>query len=499
MAIGLQRYVDITSGVGAASSVDTRELIARFFSTNELIPTGSHVEFDSADAVGDYFGTSSEEYDRAVFYFGWVSKVITAAQRISFARWADGATAPQIFGDPGAQAVASWTPISAGAFSLTLGATTNAFSGLNFTGVTTLAGVAVIIQAAITAQAGAMWTGATVEWNAARSSFDLTGGATGAAVISVTAGGGGSDIADQLGWLSAGAIFSDGAAAQTVDDVLSESADDDNNFGSFTFIPTLDEDDIVSVAEWNNARDNEFMYSVRCTSANAEDLSEALADIGGCTLTLAPLADEYPEMVPMMILAATDYNTRNATQNYMFQIFNLTPSVVTDADADIYDDLGINYYGQTQTAGQLIEFYQRGVMMGLPVDPADQNTYANEQWLKDASAASIMTLLLALPKIPANSSGRAMVLAILQGVINRALNNGTISVGKPLTDTQKLFIAQITGDARAWQQVQNAGFWVDAVITQFTEDSVVRYKVVYTLIYSKDDIIRKVEGRDILI
>jgi len=500
MAISITRYVDITSGVGAGAAVSTRELIGRFFTTNELVPTGSQIEFESADEVGDYFGTSSEEYDRAVFYFGWVSKNITAPQKISFARWADDATAPQIFGVKGAQALASWTAIASGAFTLTIGGVSNTMSSMNFSAAGSLSAVAAIVQAAIRAAGtGAQWDNATVVWNSTRQSFDFEGGATGAAVITVTAGSGGSDIAAQLGWLSATTVISDGAAAQTVTEVLSESANADNNFGSFTFIPTLSNDEIVEAAEWNLAQNNLFMYSVRCTSSDATTLAGLLADIGGVCLTLSPDAGEYPEQVPMMILAATDYAARNSVQNYMFQQFNLSPSVTTNTDATTYDDLLVNYYGQTQSAGQLIEFYQRGVMQGLPVDPRDQNTYANEIWLKDAATAAIMTILLAMPRIPANAKGRAQLLAILQGVINQALFNGTISVGKPLTTAQKEYINEITGSATAWQQVQNVGYWVDAQIVTYVESGVTRYKAVYTLIYAKDDVIRKVEGRDILI
>ena len=91
MAISFNRFVDITSGVGAGATARQRDLIGRIFSANEMIPPGSFVEFESADAVLDYFGSASTEYDMAAFYFGWISKNITRAQKISFARWASAA------------------------------------------------------------------------------------------------------------------------------------------------------------------------------------------------------------------------------------------------------------------------------------------------------------------------------------------------------------------------------------------------------------------------
>ncbi len=501
MAISIKRYVDITSGVGAGVNVGNRQLIARFFDDNSLIPTNSQIEFTSADDVGAYFGTNSLEYARAVFYFGWVSKNITSPQKISFARWNSAASAPQIFGTKGAQALGSWTSITSGSFSLTLAGVTFVLSGMNFSGAGSLAAVAAIIQSTIQAESGggAMWTAATVTWDSTNQRFDFTGGVTGVANLIVVAGTGGSDIAAQLGWLSPTTIISFGAAIQTISQVLAESASSDNNFGSFTFTATLSQDQIVEAATWNESQNVMFMYSVRCTSSNAAALSAALASLGGTTLTLCPISTEYPEQAPMMILAATDYTRPNSTQNYMFQTFNLTASVVLDADADTYDGLRINYYGQTQTAGQLLQFYQRGVMNGIATDPKDQNTYANEAWMKDALGAQIMTLLLALNKVSANNTGISQIINILQGVINQGLLNGTISVGKDLTAVQKLYITEVANSPTAWNQVQNIGYWLGVVIVPVVVLGVTNYQVQYTLIYSKDDVIRKVVGSDILI
>ncbi len=202
----------------------------------------------------------------------------------------------------------------------------------------------------------------------------------------------------------------------------------------------------------------------------------------------------------MMILAATDYRHRNATQNYMFQQATLTPSVTTTRESDRLDALRVNYYGRTQTAGQTRDFYQRGVLMGGASAPTDMNVYANEQWLKDAAGSAIMELLLSVAKISANEQGRAQLIATLQNIINQALSNGTISVGKNLNNAQQLYITNMTGDVNAWRQVQTSGYWLDCVIEPVvTEDSRAEYKAVYTLIYSKDDAIRKVEGAHILI
>lgn len=507
MTISFSRYVDITSGVGGNNAVRQRDLITRIFTTNDLVPTGGYVEFTSLLEVGDWFGTSSEEYDRAQFYFGWISKNITKAEKISYGRWVDSDTPPQIFGSKGAQSLGSWTSITAGTFILTMGENTDGdpqtetIGPLNFSSASSLANVASIIQTEIRTFSGTLWTSATVTWNSARQSFDLQGGVAGAAEISVEAGSGGSDIAGQLGWLSVDTIISNGADEQTPVSAVSESAAVSNNFGSFLFMDTLTTDEITEVSEWNDVQNVKFMYLVPVTSSNASTIATAIDEISGTTLTLAPTSGQYDEMIPGIVLAATNYAARDSVQNYMFQIFpGISAKVTTDSLATSYDNIRVNYYGNTQTAGQVLNFYQRGVMSGASQDPLDQNVYANEMWLKDASGAAIMGLLLSLGRVSANRTGEAQILSILQGPINLALFNGTISTGKPLNDTQKVYITQITGDNTAWQTVQNSGYWKGCTIESYvTTDGRTEWKAVYTLVYSKDDAIRKVEGSHILI
>ena len=51
------------------------------------------------------------------------------------------------------------------------------------------------------------------------------------------------------------------------------------------------------------------------------------------------------------------------------------------------------------------------------------NFYANEQWLKSAATAALLTLLLSLTEIAANKQGNAQLTATMQTVIDQALKN----------------------------------------------------------------------------
>lgn len=589
MAITIKKYVDITSGLGAGAVATTRELVGRLFTNNPLIAPNSFLTFDSASAVGEYFGTSSEEYSRAVFYFSWISKNNTTPQSIQYARWVDVASAPSIFyvgnNNTSLSGQNGWTGVTNGAFGLTIDNVAKTFSSLDFSGAASLAAVAAIVESAIngsvittksstttsasdtvtmadttglvadmivvgagipanttivsvdsgtditisnnaTASATVtlsyylptdeVWALATVTYNSLTKAFDFVGGATGNLSITVQAGESpGFDIAQTgyLGWMPqcintngalvppSGAIWAEGLNAQTVVECLEASSTASNNFGSFLFLNScnLINQDIVDAATWNDAENVLYLYTVGVTTANASTLQPLLASIGGVALTLSNIATQYPEQAPMMIEAATNYTAVNSVQNYMYQQFSLlTPSVTSTTQSTAWDAIYINYYGATQTAGQQISFYQRGFLQGASVatNIIDMTAYVNEIWLKDAAGVALINLLIGLSQIPANEQGRGQVLSALQEVINQALLNGVISVGKPLSNAQKAYITNVTNDETAWYSVQNSGYWVDCLIIEKTPNN---WEADYTLIYSKDDVIRKIVGTQTLI
>lgn len=577
MAISITRYVNIVSSVGAGTTVPRRNLKGRIYTQSELVPTNSFLTFTNAADVGAWFGTSSAQYSRALYYFGWVSKNGNIPSQMDFARWNQVDTAPEIFGNTKGfvtssssfvpQNAALYTGISAGSLGLTVGSSIFNLSGMNFTSIVTLADVALVVARAIQAEGSftlpgttdattlvtmASTTGlsvgmsveavdiaqgttiisitpnvsivlsqaatgshssetitfnsallglATVTYDSVRGSFQFVGGATGPAVISATDGTGGTPIGNLLGWVQGPfLIYSDGALAQSAVQAFVASASFDNNFGSFLYMDTLADTDVIDIATQNQIYNVMFMFLLAVVDETAANTAVGnISDFSGTGITLAPLSTEYPEQFPMMILAATDYTATNSVQNYMFQVSALTPSVMDDATANIYDAIKVNYYGVTQTAGTLLAFYQRGGMMGLTSAPTTMNVYANEIWLKDAMQAALMTLLLSQARIPANDQGQSQILAVLQSIIEEATDNGTISANKTLTPSQIAFITSTTGDNTAWYQVQTIGYWVNCVIVPYTVGPDTFYKAEYTLIYSKDDVINLITGQQVLI
>lgn len=510
MPIRFKKYIDITSLVGATSTVGERDLIGRLFTTNPLLPTSSYIEFDTAAEVASYFGTASVEYARALFYFSWINKIGITPPLISFARWTDANQAPMIFGETLALTLNQLKLITAGSFSLTLGGVTNVISGLNFSGANSLAAVAALIEDGIQAKTGTMWTAATVSYNATSGGFDFVGGSQVVANVIVAAGPS-NDIATSIGWFpqsvngGTGAIWSDGNLAESITTTLTNSAQASDNFGTFLFVPALTDDQNVEAGTWTKSQNVKFEYACRVTSTTlaqtyCNPTTGLMLGLDGVSVIFSPLSNQFIEQASMMIKAATPYELPNSVQNYMYQIFSgITPSVTTDSVADELDAINVNYYGVTQTAGQLRAFFQDGVLQGSANAPRVMSNFANEQWLKDACGVALMNQLLILSRLPANDAGVGLVLATLQSVINRALSNGTISVQGVLSEAQKSYVTSITQDPKAWYQVQSVGYWVDARIETYEQSDVTKYRISYTLVYKKDDVVSKIVGTDILI
>jgi hypothetical protein len=505
--INQKRYVNIVSGVGAGVNVGARQLILRIMTQNPALSPGIVAEFPNADSVGNFFTMQSEEYKRALAYFSFISKSVKSPQLISFARWISTAIAPMVVGDALPKKLADFTPISAGTLDIKIGAAAPInIPAINLSTAVSLTDVASKVQTAIRLNVAPQLANATVTYNTNTNQFVFTGSVTGSGTI-IFVPGAANDISGMLGLSTAGSVQADGQAADTAAQAVAKSADISNNFGSFVFATpstALTNQNIVDIAAWNHGQNNMYIYSLAALMADAAALSPLLIGYSGCSLNIKSTVtpDDFVEQSPCEILAATDYNSVNATQNYMYYQFGARHSTVnTDTLADQMDALRANYIGTTQSAGQNLSFYQRGLLMGDGTAAVDTNTYANEIWLKSDIAAGILTMFLALPAVPADDEGRAIVLGVLQKSINKGKDNGTISSGKAIDNIKQQYITRLSGDPLAWRQVQNIGFWVNVSFSSYVNSNthLVEWKASYTLIYSKDDQIRFVEGQDIMI
>lgn len=502
MPISQSKYVSITSGIGGASVASRKDLGLRLLTTNALFPTNTVLEFTSAADVGNYAGTQSTEYALAQAYFGRVSKSATVPKKISFMYAPFIATACSIISTITPASLATYQAITNGSMIISMGGTSYTLSSLDFSGATSRADVAGVIETAIQANTagGDLYTNASVTFNATQQAFILTGGATGDNVIAyATSAGSGTDISGTIGWNeSSSPILSNGIDASDLSGILDSTVELSDNFGSYAFIGlALDVTNIAEIGAWNSAQNFEYIFCGDVSDDNYAAVIDIAKGYKGLAICYQPNQSALPAyLMPATIFASTNYSKVNGTVNYMYQQFPAQAvTVTTNALAQTLDALFINYNGQTQKAGSKIEFFQDGYC----ADGTDIAVYANEIWLKDAVKTEILNLEVASEKIPANDDGIASILGVIQAVAGEALNNGTISVGKDLTNTQKAYITQLTGDNTAWQTIELNGYIIEINLVMQVVNGANKYIAEYSLIYSKGDSIRKVEGTHNLI
>jgi hypothetical protein len=505
--ISQSRYVQIVSGVAAGAAVAQRQLILRLMTQNNLLPPGLVAQFSNAPSVGAYFGTNSEEYYRAVAYFSFVSKNITSPQLISYARWVSTSIAPMVVGDTTSALLAPLAALTAGTITINDGSTAIQLTGINLSTATTLTQVASLLQTAFRLNADAQLANCTVSYNTNTNQFVLTGSSPGSGSLSVTPSGLATDLGPLLGWTTGGTVLVAGQAADTPDVAVSKSAAISNNFGSFAYCTPstpLTNTQITAIATWCDSQNNQYMYSLPTPLSNLQTLYALIKGYSGVAINILSTtqANDYVEQSPCEILAATNYNAPAASQNFMFYQFASRNTTVSDDNtANTVDASRGNYIGVTQSAGQQLAFYQRGVLCGGSQAATDMNTFANEMWVKASFSAAFMSLFLNVPEVPADPVGAGMLLGQMQPTITQALANGVIAVGKTLTATQQLTITQITGDPNAWRQVQTLGYWINIYFTtQTNPNSGLQEEVAnYTFVYSKSNAIRQVVGSDVMI
>lgn len=501
MAIKQTKYVVITSGVIGASAVAQRSLTGLRMTTDGRVPVGALVQFIDAGAVLDYFGSTSPEYAYAVKYFGYVSPApISKANSLLFGAYAPTGRVPTIYGARNETSLTALQAITAGTLNIQLGATPLNLSGINLSAAASLAAVATAVQTAIRTGTG-QYASATVTYDALTGSFNITGSTIEVAPAVVTTSASPNDLGTKLFLAAVGSTASPGVTAQSMLDAFRAVENVSDSFGSVSFATQATLDEVTALALYIQSENVKYQFYVTVNQTTAPTWYAALQTISSTGLILNKSANQYLEALPAAIMAATDYQRRNATVNYMYRQGSFFNEVTTTSESDGYDIIRTNYYGVTAIAGQDIGFFQRGFLMGTATSPLDMNVHANEQWLKSFLTSSLLNLKLTTNKIHANLEGAGMIRAQIMEGVDLAKFNGTISIDKTLTQTQKTAIFQLTGDPDAWHDVQSGGFWLDVVIVLNTQEpsQVESWTAKYTLAYAKNDVVRKIEGSNNLI
>lgn len=341
MPIKQTRYVDIASAVIGASAVPMRKLTARLFSTNPKIPTGKVLEFTSGQ-VDELLGIDAPEAHFARQYFSYVSPApVSKPKELQIAAYEPVGRAPTLFGAKAA-ALVDLKIITDGTLSVTIGAVTKSYKDIDLSEVKSYSDIASTIQSKLNAESEPQFSSSYLTFNALESAFELSGGVQESASISVEY----SALAEAMG-LSSGTA-SEGNPAQTPLEAFIVAEQVSDSFGSATFLDEMPLEQAVALAQYVSGENVKYQLHLNVSKNKVEDFSAALMGTASVGLNLKTDDSFFIQALPMAVMAATDYDRTNATTNYMFRQFSIAfPAQVTTAkDADRYDKLRVNYYGE---------------------------------------------------------------------------------------------------------------------------------------------------------
>jgi hypothetical protein len=209
-SLPVSSFISVTASIAspAVQGQGTQSLL--ILGTSTFIDVTARIAvFTSATAVNTLFGSTAAEAIAAGIWFSQNSAPLYIG------RWAQTASSGQLIGAPlsaTASLISTWTAITSGGLDISVnGASAELLTGLNFSSVTNLNGVASVIQGGL--------TGATIVYSASNNNFIVTSNTTGttSTVGFATAPGSGTNISATLGLTStsSGAYVANGIAAES--------------------------------------------------------------------------------------------------------------------------------------------------------------------------------------------------------------------------------------------------------------------------------------------
>lgn len=485
MPISQRRYVDIASAVVGAGGAAMQKLDGRVFTPSTKVFAQQILEFSDASEVAAHFGNGTPEAVFAAQYFALTTPApVSRARALQFAAHLTTSRSATIYGSADHANISALNLITAGSIGFLL-------DGVVVDDVVDLSSDASFSDIAATISAGIDIAAAGIVVTYSDGRFVATSAA--GTTLEIV----GSSTAIALGLSAADAQTDEGGLAQTMAEAWLAAQGRNASYGSAYFIQRAALSECVGLAELNAAENVRHIVYFQVTTSEASSFSAALIDTASCGLVLKTDSVQHLAHIPMALLSATDYSRSNATMNYMFRRAGVTlaPQINSTLDANIYDPLRVNYYGQTAVAGSDIRFFQRGFLCGTASAPQDMSVHGGEQWLKARFTQLWFDLLTETRGIPANLDGKGRAAQVIATVIEEAINNGVILKGKDFSVTQKLAIGDAANDPQAWMQVQSGGAWFSVDIkTRTGEANITEYYLDYVLVYAKGDWVRKVTG-----
>ena len=440
-------------------------------------------DYSSIEEVAADFGTAAPEYLYAQEHFGQEPQPST----LSIARWAQVATRGRLNGailTPAQRLPSIFSAITTGAMTLSVDGTVRTLTGLNFSSVTNLNGVASIIQAALVA-AGA--TGAIVQWNGVYYRFEVVSGTTGTtstlsyatspSSAAITAGARDISILTGLSVTpnSAGANADAPIAGVPAETALSAAALLGDMFGDwycmqFAPVTPLADSDAIAVAGYIQAAGQARICGF--TTSNTAALDPTRSDDLGSVLQTLGYDRSFVEFSENNPYAAASIFATFATINYLGSNttitgkFKLQPGVVpeylTTTQADTLQEKNYNVYAQYQNGTAIT---QEAVMSsGTFID-----SRINADWQANYAQTNVYNFIRSQPKVPQTDKGMGLIATVIaqslqQGVVNgylaegtwNAAGFGTLNQGDTVAGGFYIFVPKVASQSETDRQLRKS-------------------------------------------
>ncbi|MFA9210130.1 MAG: DUF3383 domain-containing protein [Yersinia sp. (in: enterobacteria)] len=438
MSIPASNIVKVTPGVIAAGGA-ALALNGVILTADTSIPIGTVQSFPSADAVGSWFGPSSNEKAMADVYFAGRNNATVTPASLLFAQ--HNAAAVSGYLRSGSLASMTLTQLKAltGTLIITFAGAANTSASINLAAATSFSNAATLIQAAFTSPTF------SVAYDPLRFAFVFTSTATGATATIIYATG---TLATGLSLTQAtGAVLSQGSALHTPTETMDLVVLATLNWGLFTTVFEPVVADKLLFSAWTNSKLNRFAYVAWDTSATAyssPDTSSFMYQVGvaGYSGTVGVYNDYKHAAFVLGCAASIDFNRTNGRITFAFKYLSgLTASVNNETTAVNLETNGYNFIGEYATANDGFTFFYPGSVSG-PYKFLD--AYVNEIYLNSQLQLSLMLLLDQMNFIPYNDRGYTLIKAGCQDPIDQFINFGGIQQGVTLSAIQ---IAQVNNQA----------------------------------------------------
>ncbi len=379
---------------------------------------------DLESVAGD-FGTSAPEYQAASLYFGQSPR----PQQLMIGRWIRTATAALLKGGiltTAEQALSNWTSITTGSFKITIDGTEKTVTGLNFSAVTNLNGVASAINAVL--------TGGTIAWDGSR--FTVTSSTTGAtsSVGYASAAATGTDISGLLKLTSSTALAPvPGYAAETPVQAVAVFANQSGMWYGLSFaastMPT--DDQLIAVGEFIEGASITRIFGVTETDTRVldatytDDLASRFKALNYKRTCVQYSPNEFAICSLMGRAFSVNFAANRSTITLMYkQEPGVVAELLSETQAQTLKAKRCNVFVRYQNDTAIIQY---GVMSG--------QAYFDEihglDWFADALQNAEYNLLYqSKTKVPQTDAGQNQLVTVAANVCQEAINNGLVAPGQ---------------------------------------------------------------------